>query len=264
MFTWPLFVPAAQTNAQHAVDAPFVFALLIPLLLALVLAQFSEGGLDVKALALLGVLSAVNAVLRPLGAGLNGIETVSFLLILGGRVFGPGFGFALGCTSLFASALLTAGVGPWLPYQMLACAWIGLFAGLLPDRIHGRPLRGWREIGLLVVYGIISAYAFGFLMNMWFWPFVTGASAGDVALAYIPGGSLVSNLHRFFSYSLITSTALWDTGRALTDMIAILVLGPAVLAILRRACRRSRFDAVAQFAPVTGDGSSVTLPSSMA
>ena len=49
-----------------------------------------------------------------------------------GRVFGPGFGFALGCTSLFASAIITGGVGPWMPYQMFGCAWIGLFAGLLP------------------------------------------------------------------------------------------------------------------------------------
>ena len=84
---------------------------------------------------MLGVLSAINAALRPLGAGIAGIETVFFLLVLAGRVFGPGFGFVLGCTSLFASALLTAGVGPWLPFQMVASAWIGMFAGLLPRRV---------------------------------------------------------------------------------------------------------------------------------
>ena len=66
-----------------------------------------------------GVLSAVNAVLRALSPGLAGVELTFFLLILAGRVYGPGFGFVLGCTSLFASALLTAGVGPWLPFQML-------------------------------------------------------------------------------------------------------------------------------------------------
>ena len=75
--------------------------------------------MDAKALAMLGVLTAVNAALRSLGAGLAGVELVFFLLVLAGRVFGPGFGFVLGCTSLFASALLTAGVGPWLPFQML-------------------------------------------------------------------------------------------------------------------------------------------------
>ena len=54
---------------------------------------------------------AVGAALRPLGAGSAGLETVFFLLILAGRVFGPGFGFVLGATTLAASALITAGVG---------------------------------------------------------------------------------------------------------------------------------------------------------
>ena len=84
------------------------------------LAELTSGGLDAKAVAMLGVLAAVGAALRPLGAGAGGIETVFFLLVLAGRVFGPGFGFVLGSTTLFASALITGGVGPWLPFQMLA------------------------------------------------------------------------------------------------------------------------------------------------
>ena len=94
--------------------------------------------MDSRVLAILGVLSAVNAILRVLSAGTAGVEFVFFLLILAGRVFGPGFGFVLGCTSLFASALMTAGVGPWLPYQMLVAAWIGMGAGLLPRRVTGK------------------------------------------------------------------------------------------------------------------------------
>ena len=109
------------------------------LVLAVVLAELSDGGMDAKALAMLGVLSAIGAALRPLGAGTAGIETVFFLLVLAGRVFGPGFGFVLGCTTLFASALLTGGVGPWLPYQMFGCAWVGLVAGLLPAAARPAP-----------------------------------------------------------------------------------------------------------------------------
>ncbi len=82
-----------------------------------------------------------------------GIETVFFLLVLGGRVYGPGFGFVLGSTTLFASAILTGGIGPWLPFQMLAASWVGLGAGLLP------PARGRREIALLAAYGAVSAFA---------------------------------------------------------------------------------------------------------
>ena len=104
MFAWPLLVPASPSVTSATADAPFVFIALLPMLIFLVLAQISEKGMDAKALAILGVLSAINAALRPLGAGTNGIETVFFLLILAGRVFGAGFGFVLGCTSLFASA----------------------------------------------------------------------------------------------------------------------------------------------------------------
>ena len=54
------------------------------------------------------------------------------MLVLGGRVFGRGFGFVLGAVTLFVGALLTGGVGPWLPFQMLGAAWVGFFAGCLP------------------------------------------------------------------------------------------------------------------------------------
>jgi energy-coupling factor transport system substrate-specific component len=239
MFAWPFWIPAHPSVAGHDVDAPYLFVLLIPLLIAVAATQLTEGGMDAKALAILGVLSAVNAALRPVaGAGIAGIESVFFLLVLAGRVFGPGFGFLLGCTSLFASALLTAGIGPWLPFQMLASGWIGLGAGLLPRGVRGRA-----EILMLAAYGVIAAYAFGILMNMWFWPFVTGVGmpTGHGALAYVPGGAIGENLHRFFIFTLVTSTGGWDTGRAITTCLAIVVVGPAILRVLHRAARKARF-----------------------
>ena len=141
-FCWPLLV-SPDSGLAHGTDAPLVFALVLPLLLAVVLAEMSEGGMDVKAVAMLGVLAAIGAALRPLGAGTAGLETVFFLLVLGGRVFGAGFGFVLGATTLFASALVTGGVGPWLPFQMLGAAWVGWGAGMLP------PLRGRAEVLML-------------------------------------------------------------------------------------------------------------------
>lgn len=233
MFVWPLLVRVPEATAQVA--PPFIFLALLPLVLVLVLAELSEGGMDARVLAVLGVLSAINAVLRGLSAGVAGVELVFFLLILAGRVFGPGFGFVLGTTSLFASALITAGVGPWLPYQMLASAWVGMGAGLLPRRVTGKA-----EIALLVAYGVVAAYAFGLLMNLSGWPFLLGIEVpGHTgSLSFVPGDPLIDNLQRFGVYTLVTSTGSWDTGRALTNSIAILVLGPAVLATLRRASRR--------------------------
>jgi energy-coupling factor transport system substrate-specific component len=232
MLGWPLLVRVPE---QARVDPPFIFLALLPLVIVVVLAEFSEGGMDARVLAILGVLSAVNAILRGLGAGTAGIELVFFLLILAGRVFGPGFGFALGCTSLFASALMTAGVGPWLPFQMLVSAWVGMGAGLLPRRVAGRA-----EIVLLVGYGVVAAYAFGLLMNLSSWPFTLGVAVPghEGSLSFVAGAPLLDNLERFGVYTLLTSTGTWDTGRAITTSLMIVVLGPAVLATLRRASRR--------------------------
>ena len=138
MLCWPLLV---RVEDGDQVSPPFLFLPLIPVVIAVVLAELSEGGIDSRVLAILGVLAAVNALLRVLSAGTAGVELVFFLLILAGRVFGPGFGFVLGVTSLFASALMTAGVGPWLPFQMVCAAWVGMGAGLLPRRVTGR----WRS-----------------------------------------------------------------------------------------------------------------------
>ncbi|ROO60520.1 energy-coupling factor transport system substrate-specific component [Micromonospora sp. Llam0] len=242
MFFWPLFAAPDPTAIAHTNDAPLMFVLILPLLIAIVLSELTSGSIDSKTLAMLGVLSAVNAALRPLGAGTAGIETVFFLLVLAGRVFGPGFGFVLGCTSLFASALLTAGVGPWLPFQMVAAAWVGLGAGLLPRRSRGKA-----EIAVLTLYGILAAYGYGFLMNMWFWPYL----AQGTQLSFVPGDPVGDNLHRFALFTVTTSTLGWDTGRALTNGIAILLAGPAVLAVLRRAARRAAFDAPVEFGPAT-------------
>ena len=157
--------------------------------------------------------------------------------MIGGRAVGPGFGFLLGTTTLFASALVTGGVGPWLPFQMLAAGWVGLGAGLLP------PARGRRELGILVVYGVVASYAYGLLMNLWFWPFAVGTGS---ELSYEAGAPLVDNLRRFAVYVVATSLG-WDTGRAVTTTILLVLAGPAVLAVVRRAVRRASFGAPVTF-----------------
>jgi energy-coupling factor transport system substrate-specific component len=239
MLVWPLLL---RVQPEERVDPPFLFLALLPVVIAVVLAELSQGGLDTRVLAVLGVLSAVIAILRGLSAGTGGVELVFFLLILAGRVFGPGFGFVLGVTSLFASALMTAGVGPWLPFQMLVSAWVGMGAGLLPRRVLGRPVSGRSEIAMLAAYGVVAAYAYGLLMNLSGWPFLLGISIPgheQTALSFDPQAPLVENLTRFGAYTLITSTGSFDTGRAVTNAVAIVVVGPAVLATLRRAARRA-------------------------
>ncbi|MEA4943276.1 MAG: ECF transporter S component [Propionicimonas sp.] len=229
-FLWPLFLSpdAAVLPAQ----APILFALVLPLVLAIVLSELAGGRLDVKALAMLGVLAAVGMILRPLSAGTAGLELIFFLMILGGRVFGPGFGFALGAITMFGSALITGGVGPWLPHQMLAAGFVGLFAGWLPAA------RGRAEIAVLTGYGMVAAFGYGWLMDFAFWPFSLG---GGTDISFHPGAPALENLHRFVLYNLATSMG-WNLGRALTNAVLLTVLGTPLLRLLRRAARTASFD----------------------
>lgn len=231
-FLWPLLI-SPDAALSHSGDAPLVFAAVLVGVLAVVLAEVSDGGLDTKAVAMLGVLSAVGAALRPIGAGTAGLEAIFFLLILAGRVFGPGFGFILGATTLATSALLTGGVGPWLPFQMLAAAWVGLGAGVLPRA------RGVAEIVLLCVYGAITGVLYGAVLNFSFWPFTV---QGEESLSFVPGAPVRENLTRFLAFSLATSLA-WDLGRSLTTVVLVALTGRPVLGALRRAARRASFGA---------------------
>jgi energy-coupling factor transport system substrate-specific component len=166
---------------------------------------------------------------------------VFFVLVLGGRVFGPGFGFVLGATTMFSSALLTGGVGPWLPFQMLGAAWVGLGAGALPRA------RGRAELLLLAAYSAVSALLYGALLNLSFWPFALGE---HTQLSFDAHAGVLANLHAFALFTVATSLG-WDVGRALTTALLVLVTGRAVLASLRRAARRAAFEAPVEFVPAT-------------
>ena len=239
-FFWPLFVEPG-TWLSDSPDGPWLFAVLVPLLLAVVIAEISDGGIDAKSVALLGVLTAVAAALRPLSGGVTGFQPMFVVLILGGRVFGPGFGFLLGSTSMLASALLTGGVGPWLPFQMIGAAWIGMGAGFLP-RVTGR-----LEVALLAGYGAFSALAFGILLNLWFWPFIV--AEGDIS--FVAGAPVTENLGRLLAFTLATSWG-FDIPRALGNAALIVALGAPALRALRRTHRVAAFDSSPVFlaAPV--------------
>ncbi|MEU6764859.1 ECF transporter S component [Streptomyces sp. NPDC046853] len=239
-FGWPLIAGGDSGLSAHAGDAPWLFAALLPLLLAVVVATIADVGLDAKAIAMLGVLAAAGAALRPLGAGTAGIEPMFFLMVLSGRVLGPGFGFVLGAVSMFASALLTGGVGPWMPFQMLSMGWVCMGAGLLPG---ADTLRGRRELWLLAAYGAVSSVLYGTVMNLQGWPYLGGLATG---VSFVPGDPVAENLGRFIAYCLATSLG-WDLPRAVVTVLLSLALGPAVLKALRRATRRAAFEAQVTF-----------------
>jgi energy-coupling factor transport system substrate-specific component len=238
-FTWPLFTrPRGSENLAHTGDAPWVFIALVPLLVGILLSEIADGAFDAKAVAMLGVLVACGAALRAPSTGVTGFTGVFFLLIPGGRVFGRGFGFVQGALTMFASALLIGGVGPWLPFEMLCTAWVGFFAGCLP-RAQGRA-----ELALLATYGAVAGLAYGLVMDMWFWPFGTSGTQ----LHFIAGAAITENLRRFWAFHLASALG-FDIPRAVGNALLVLVAGTPVLAALRRAARRAAFGAPIRFDP---------------
>jgi energy-coupling factor transport system substrate-specific component len=227
-FLWPFFY-----TGQSLPKSQVLFWIAVSLAFLLTIIQISNSRLDAKSVAILGVLSALIAAVRPLGAGAVGIEPMWFILILSARVFGPSFGFTLGLTSMFISALLTGGLGPWLGYQIFAAAWIGMAAGFIP----GKKLRGTKEIAILIIFGVIASEVFGILMDLQFWPWALGA---DTQLSYLANGAVVENLHRFIIFHFATSMA-WDIPRAIFTALLLALSGRSVLSALRRTHTRAAF-----------------------
>ena len=238
-FTWPFFV-TGDFARDHGNDAPWLFALLLGLLAVVCLAEVTAGRLDAKTIAVLGVAAAAGGALRLLSAGTAGLEPMFFVVIVAGRVLGAGVGFVSGALAVTTGALLTGGVGPWLPFQMICAGAIGLGAGLLPARAGGRAER-W----LLAAYALVTGVAYGVFMNLWFWPFL-GANA-PTGMGFAPGAPLAENLGHYALFYLSTSLG-WDLPRGVLNAVLVLVAGPALLRVFRRGARRAAFGVPVVFA----------------
>jgi energy-coupling factor transport system substrate-specific component len=230
-FLYPFFLPTtalAGQDAAHANDAPLVFFALLGLTLLTAIAAIETRRHDAKMVAVLGVLVAVNAALRivPAPAGASGMF---FLPILVGYVFGAEMGFLLGTLSLAVSALATGGIGPWLPYQMWALGWLGMTAAWLP-RLPRHPRV---EALLLAVFGAVWGLLFGAIMNLWFWPFVSG----DPRQSWETGLSVADAVGRYAVFYAATSL-WWDAVGAATNFTVLFLLAPPLLQVLRRFQRR--------------------------
>ena len=226
LFAWPLFGLALPP------DLP-VMAALIAALLALSAIEFQSRRLDSRKLALLAVIVGVDSALRlMLVMGIAGFSPVFFLVLCAGYIFGSAYGFLCGATVLLGSALVTGGIGPWLPYEMLAAAWCGAIAGLAGKmfRIHKTDRVA---IAVLAAVAIVTGFLYGAVMDLWDWTILrSGPGLGPA-----PGEPVSTQLSHFWHFYLSTSI-LWDSFRAFGTAFMIIVIGRAVLAGLQRSNRR--------------------------
>jgi energy-coupling factor transport system substrate-specific component len=213
-----------------------VTALVVGLCVIVALADRTQM-LNSKSVALLGVLCAINAALRLVSNFFpmpGGFSLVFVLIILVGYVFGARMGFLMGTFSLLASALITGGVGPWLPFQMIASAWVGMTAGWV-GKLQIANIKS--QMAMLAVFGLVWGMVFGAVMNLYFWPFV----AGGPDQYYQPGLGVGEILKRYAAFYVVTS--LWyDAARAVGNAMLIAALGPALVKTLQRFKRRLNFE----------------------
>ena len=226
-FLYPFWLPhEALPMEAHAGDAPIVASLVGALALAAVALEVRRGTMNGATVALLGVLGASAGLLRLLDLP-GGGSGIFFLIVLAGAAFGPRFGLLLGLVAMATSAVVTGGIGPWLPFQMLALSWMGALAGVLGRFTRHLPPRA--ELVALAGYGWVWGFVYGAIMNLWFWPFSVGAGP----LSWSPELGLVETLQRYWSFYAVTSLG-WDAAGALTNVLLIVVTGPALLPSLRR------------------------------
>ena len=236
-FLYPFWLPTSSLPDQaHAGDAPLVAGVVGGLALVALALEVRRGTMTAMTVAVLGVLAATDGLLRLVALPVGG-NAIYFFLILAGAAFGPRFGMLLGLSALAVSAVVTGGIGPWLPFQMLTAAWMGAGAGAIGLLSVRWPRR--TEVVVLALYGWAWGFLFGAIMNFWFWPYQRG---GD--LAWVPGSGLAGTLSHYWSFYVTTSFA-YDAARAFPNLILILLTGGAVLATLRRFAHR--LDPIVEF-----------------
>jgi energy-coupling factor transport system substrate-specific component len=240
-FLYPFWLPSTTLpNMAHSGDAPLVAALVGGLVVVAIALEVRRGTMTGATVAILGMLAAVAGLLRLLAlpGGGNGIF---FIVILAGAAFGPRFGLLLGLCAMAVSAVVTGGIGPWLPFQMLTLAWMAGLAGVIGlATVRFAPRV---EVLVLAAYGWIWGFVYGGIMDLWFWPFIRdgGPTSWD------PGLTLPETLQHYWSFYVLSSLA-WDAASALTNAVLILLTGAALMRTFRRFAHR--LDPVVELVPL--------------
>lgn len=231
-----------QAGAAGAVNTPLLMTALVTLCFLALIFEVQGHTVGAKIIALLGVLVAINSVLRFVEVsipGPGGFTPVFFLIVLTGYVFGARFGFLMGALTLLVSALITGGIGPWLPGQMFTAGWMGLLAPLawFLVRLMGGTRGSRRELLVLAVFAGLCGLAFGVVINLWFWPYMTGPADQY----WQAGVGFAETVRRYAVYYLATSL-LWDVFAIGGNVVLVLLFGATTLAALRRFQQRFGFD----------------------
>jgi len=185
-----------------------VVILLVSLIFVFV--SYEKRNVSVKEIALIATLSGLAGVSRVPFAAIPNVQPTTFLVIISGYVFGPGFGFMVGTIATLVSNSFL-GHGPWTPWQMLAWGLAGFSAGIL-KKVIKKPSRL-----ILSIFAFCWGFLFDYIMNLWHWlifiyplnlkSFIAVCAAsfyfdlvhsiGNFIFAYLLGPDFINILSRF-------------------------------------------------------------------
>lgn len=185
---------------------------------------FESSIISNRELGVIAVLATIAALGRVPFAIIPGVQPTTFIVLVSGFVFGPRAGFMVGATAALVSNFFL-GQGPWTPIQMLAWGLAGTSAGLLGSFA---PHTGRAGLGM---FSFIWGYAFGWLMNLWFWAcFVQPLTWTSFLAAY-------------------AASFPFDTLHALGNAAFCLIFGPHIIKVLRRFKSKMVFTLERDFEP---------------
>ena len=210
---------AAGAFITPAIDLPWanflnwgvLAAILALLVCAALFFEFEAAATSSKEIALVAMLGTISAVLRVPFAAIPNVQPCTYLIICSGYVFGQVAGFTVGAMTALVSNFFL-GHGPWTLYQMIAWGLAGLSAGYLGKLRLNRPL--------LIVFGILWGYLYGFITNIWFWTaFVYPLTLKTLVVTQV-------------------NTVWFDTFHAIGNAIFLGVLGIKTVKVLQRFKQR--------------------------
>jgi energy-coupling factor transport system substrate-specific component len=251
VLVYPFFLPnRVQSIGFGSIwsgQMPMMMAFLLGLCLLVLLFEAQGPMVNTKLIALLGILVAINSALRFIETaipGPGGFTPIFFLIIMVGYIFGGRVGFLMGSLTLLVSALVTGGVGPWLPAQMFTAGWVGMSTPVLHPLIRACQVRlgkgpkhlGTVELVILAGFGLLWGFLYGAIMNLWQWPFILGPQNQS----FSTGLGFSAIVQHYLAFYLVTSLA-WDAIAAVGNITLILAFGAPVLRALRRFKRRFEF-----------------------
>lgn len=157
-----VFIPTALLLGVFFGDRNYVVTSLVIVVLALIpfFLLFENKKLKARELVPIAIMTAIAVAGRMAFYFLPQFKPVVAIIIITGVAFGCEAGFLSGALAMLCSNFLF-GQGPWTPWQMFACGFIGYVSGLF-----GRHTFTKKTV-FLCIWGFFACFIYGFFVDAW-------------------------------------------------------------------------------------------------